>query len=170
VTGSAQADFGWTVIQFPGASGTATPLPPTAAPTISPTISPVPTPTLTLPASPTPAPTAPPSPTAIPTPPPPSGFVNAKGTSLELGGAPYRFNGVNRYNLLTVDPPGAAPFRGCGGAWTDAQLAAWFAELPSMNVNAVRLWAFQLFTASGTDFSRMDYLLALAGQHNVKVI
>lgn len=130
------------------------------------TIVPIGTTTLT----PTPrAPTASPTATAAATPVPNSGFVTANGRSLQLGGTPYRFNAVNRYNLLTINPPGG-PFRGCGGSWTDAQLAAWFAELPTMNVNAVRLWAFQLFTASGTDFSRMDYLLSLAGQHNVKVI
>jgi len=76
---------------------------------------------------------------------------------------------VNRYNLITVDPPGTA-YQGCGGAWSEAELASWFAEIHNQGVNAVRFWAFQRFTANGTDFTRLDYVLSLAAQNNIKVI
>lgn len=146
----------------PAPPATPTPSPtPTATP--SPTATPPPTPTPT----PTPSPAATPTPSASPT--PPSPFVSAQGMALYLNGQPFRFVGVNRYNLLTIDPPDA-PYRGCGDSWSDAELVQWFSEVQQMGVTAVRFWAFQLFTASGTDFSRMDRLIGLADRYGVKLI
>ncbi len=155
-------------------------LPPLPAPTASASATPTPTPVSTPAPTPTPIPTRAPTaaPTLTPTPTlgnppgpgPASGFVTANGRSLSLAGNPYRFVGVNRYNLLTIDPPGAAPYRGCGASWPDADLAAWFNELAHQGVDSIRLWLFQLFTASGTDFSRFDHVLNLAGERNIKII
>jgi len=79
----------------------------------------------------------------------------------------YTFIGVNRYNLLTIDTPS---FRGCGSDWEDNELATWFDEVEAQGIDVVRLWLFQRFTASGTDYSRFDYLLNLADERNIKVI
>lgn len=83
---------------------------------------------------------------------------------------PGRFIGVNRYNLLTVDPSPGGSYRGCGESWTDADLQQWFSEIRRLGVGAVRFGAQQLFTDGGNDFSRMDYLLALAAEHGVRLI
>jgi hypothetical protein len=97
-----------------------------------------------------------------------SGFVTASGQELRLNGQPYRFVGTNRYNLLTL---GGYPYRGCGDWWTEPDVASWLAELKThTNSNAVRVWAFQLFTADATDFSRLDFLLNEADKHHIKVI
>lgn len=87
-------------------------------------------------------------------------FLSVKGE-----GSQYQFTGVNRYNLLTVDPPDA-PYTGCGGVFTDAELVTWFDELEG--VNAIRFWAFQSFTPLG--FTRFDRVLQLAGERNIKVM
>jgi mannan endo-1,4-beta-mannosidase len=99
------------------------------------------------------------------------GFVTANGQSLSLNGQPYRFTGVNRYDLIHVDPPGSAtPF--CGTLWTQAELSSYFAELNSKGVSAVRFWVFQkfIYTSGVADWSRFDYVLNLAGQYKIKVV
>jgi mannan endo-1,4-beta-mannosidase len=169
-----------TATSTPPLSPTPAPSPtwaPTAMPTPSPT--PTPTPSPTPAPSPTSAPTAmpTPSPTPAPTPSPTPGiapplaspFVTSQGTALYLGGQPFRFVGVNRYNLLTINPPGG-PFRGCGGSWTDDQLDQWFSEVNRLGATTVRFWAFQRFTASGADFSQLDKLLSLAGNYGIKLV
>lgn len=96
------------------------------------------------------------------------GFVTANGRQLRLDGRPYRFIGTNRYNLLTL---GGFPYRGCGDWWTEGDIASWLAELKThTNSNAIRLWAFQLFTADASDFSRLDFVLNEAAKHDMKVI
>jgi len=96
------------------------------------------------------------------------GFVTQSGTQLMLDGQPYRFVGTNRYNLLTL---GGFPYRGCGDWWTESDIVSWLDELKlHTNSNVVRFWAFQLFTADATDFSRLDFLLDEAGERDIKVI
>ena len=183
-TDSPAASINWWVVTYPNGkpvyrfrggnstTPTFTPTPrvtrtPTATPTLRATLTPTPKPTPT--PTPTATPTASPTATAAATPVPNAGFVTANGRSLSLAGSPYKFVGVNRYNLITIDPAGPA-YQGCGGAWSEAELASWFPELRDQGVNAVRFWAFQRFTANGTDFSRLDYVLSLAEQYNIKVI
>lgn len=164
----------------PVATPTPTPSPtpapsPTSAPTRTPTPTATPTPTPT--PSPTPAPSlaAAPTPTPKPSPtsgtlsPPTSPFVTSLGTVLTLRGRTFLFVGVNRYNLLAINPPGGS-YRGCGDSWTDDQLAQWFSEVNSLGVTVVRFWAFQEFTASGADFSQLDKLLSLAGDYDIKLV
>ncbi|MCX6024414.1 MAG: cellulase family glycosylhydrolase, partial [Chloroflexi bacterium] len=95
-----------------------------------------------------------------------SPFVRASGRSLVLNGKPYKFLGVNRYDLLTIPNP----YRGCGYAWRNPELNQLFTELRTMGVNTVRMSAFRLFTDSGADFSRFDTILTLARENGIKVI
>lgn len=98
----------------------------------------------------------------------PGGFVMQNGLALTLDGQPYQFVGTSRYNLLTL---GGFPYRGCGDWWTEADITSWLAELKlHTDSNAIRIWAFQLFTADATDFSRLDFVLSEAAAHNIKVI
>ena len=138
-------------------TATFTPKPPaTATPTNTPG-SAAPNPTNT--PTPTPTPVTPPSGAA--------GFVTANGAQLSVNGAAFRFIGVNRYNLLTI----SSPYRGCGAGFSLAELDAWFAELHTFGPRvAVRFWAFQEFTQSGADFSRLDAVVALAQKYNIDLI
>jgi mannan endo-1,4-beta-mannosidase len=138
---------------------------PTATPTPTPRPSPTPAPSLALAPSPTPTP----SPTSGTLSPPTSPFVTSRGTVLSLRGRTFLFVGVNRYNLLAINPPGGS-YRGCGDSWTDDELAQWFSEVNSLGVTVVRFWAFQEFTASGADLSQLDKLLSLAGDYDIKLV
>src|ERR671939_1389539 len=64
-------------------------------------------------------------------------MVTRQGRQLYLNGAPYRFTGVNAYQLGTY----WSVNYGCGGQATDLQLDAFFASLRPNSM--VRIWAFQ---------------------------
>src|SRR5579864_8440056 len=91
-------------------------------------------------------------------------FVTRNGKQLLLKGQPFRFVGVNRWNLLTT------AILGCGESWSQQQLDVYFAEMKSINITVVRIAAQQVFTASGTNFTQMDYLLSLAQKYNILLI
>lgn len=95
---------------------------------------------------------------------PASRFVSARGRQLFLDGHPFRFVGVNRYNLLSSDH-----HRSCGESWAYQELDHYFAEMKRLNITAIRFWAFQYFT-NGTDFSAFDYLIALSDKYGIKLI
>ena len=96
-----------------------------------------------------------------------SPFVKREGRNLILNGKPFRSVGVNRYNLLTQ---GGSPYIGCAGAFSDADLASWFAELRQMGVTSVRFWMFQNFTQGGENLSKFEYVLSLAEKNDIKLI
>ncbi len=96
-----------------------------------------------------------------------SGFVTRNGKELFVNDKPFKFIGVNRYNLLTVAGP---PYLGCGTALTDEEIVTIFSELKVMGVKAVRFWIFQSFTKSGTDFTRFNLVLTQAAVNDIKVI
>src|SRR6266516_5210098 len=93
-------------------------------------------------------------------------FVTRNGQQLLLNGQPFRFIGVNRFNLLTTD----APYHGCGEGWSQQNLDAYFAEMQSLHITTVRFWAFRLFTENGADFSRFDYLVSLAQKYHIFLV
>ena len=91
-----------------------------------------------------------------------SAFVTAQGQELRLDGKPYRFIGVNRYNLLT-------PADGsCGASFSAKDLEDWFNEMGKIGVNAVRFWLFESVTKD--NFQRFDRVLELSEKNNIKVI
>ena len=59
---------------------------------------------------------------------------------------------------------------GCGSAFTNEQLDQLFQELNHMGVTSLRFWLFQSFTKSGTDYTRLDYIISLADKYNIKLI
>ena len=93
-------------------------------------------------------------------------FVTRNGQQLLLNGQPFRFIGVNRFNLLTT----LTPYHGCEEGWSQHNLDAYFAEMQSLHITTVRFWAFQSFTENGTDFSRFDYLVSLAQKYHIFLI
>jgi len=144
---------------------------PTATP-VAATSPPVPTtrPTLTVAPTTTPPPTATltPTTTSINTPSPAaSGFVGRDGSNFTLDGQPFRFVGFNLYD--------AANTAGYSCVWwqrySEAELDGAFGAMHDQaGATVVRFWAFQSYTAGGTDWSGMDRVLRLAAKHNMKVL
>lgn len=158
----------------PGPS--ATPLPsatprPTATP--SPTPSPSLSPSATPGASPSPSPTLP-LPTATPTSMPssspvasPSGFVGRSGTQFILDGQPFRFVGFNLFDAAATASYKCAWWE----RYSDAELDQAMAVMKEQaGASVLRIWAFQPYTASGTDWSGLDRVITLARKHDMKII
>jgi hypothetical protein len=84
----------------------------------------------------------------------PTGDVYRQGHDLMLDGSVYRFVGFNAYGM-----------QGCetGTSWTDAQLDAYFGQLPPHAMT--RTWAFQPW---GT--GALDRIVASAAAHQQKLI
>lgn len=91
-----------------------------------------------------------------------SELVTAQGRELRLGGKPYRFVGVNRYNLLT--PAGGT----CGVFFSDKELVDWFREMGRIGISVVRFWLFESVTKG--DLERFERVLELAAENSIKTI
>ncbi|MEY4745314.1 MAG: hypothetical protein RL272_1259 [Candidatus Parcubacteria bacterium] len=96
------------------------------------------------------------------------GIVSARDGHLWLDGRRYRFIGVNVYSLASA-PPGSGGFA-CGNALGDDGVRQIIREVAAMGGNAIRIDAYQSFTAGGTDFSRLDLILREARENGVRVI
>ncbi len=77
--------------------------------------------------------------------------ITAQGQSLEIGGVPTVFTGVNAYQLATDWGINA----GCGGMASTAQMDAFFASLPPRSL--VRFWAFQGSMATNVHTGQLDW-------------
>jgi len=107
--------------------------------------------------------------TAVPPPPLPAPvLVKANGSQLMLGGAPYRFTGINAYNLATD----WSVNYGCGAMVDDQSLDSFFASLRPDSM--VRLWAFQrqVFNKNTgqLDFGPLDRVVNAAARRGQRVI
>lgn len=110
-----------------------------------------------------PAPVEPPAPLR-----PATGIVTARDGRLWLDGRRFRFIGVNVYSLASA-PPGSGGFA-CGNEVTDDGVRGLVREVAEMGGNALRLDAYQSFTAGGTDFSRLDLIVAEARRDGVRLV
>lgn len=113
---------------------------------------------------------APPGPTTTTTGPPNTpGVIGVANGHLELDGQPYKFVGVNAYEIGTefgVNP-------GCGGQETDAQLNQLFSSLPPNSL--VRFWAFQDAIATNVqtgqlDWAPLDRVFVAAAAHGQRLV
>jgi hypothetical protein len=84
----------------------------------------------------------------------PNSFVTRDGASVTLYGVPFRFVGVNAY-----DSAGDPAIYQCGTRLRTESGA-----------KVVRFWAFQQYTAGGTNWSALDRVIRLAREHNLKLI
>lgn len=95
-------------------------------------------------------------------------FVGKSDTHFTLGGTPFHFVGVNMYNAA-----GDPAIYSCGPwmANPDEELQQWFhrAKVES-GATVVRFWAFQSYTAGGTDWSALDRVMRVASKEDMKVI
>ena len=100
-------------------------------------------------------------------------FVTRSGSQLMLDGHEYRFSGANIYSANSDG--------WCGPEYTDAELEEAFEEIGQGGPAVVRSWFFQPLAArkdagvthmwTGTrDWTRFDRMLALANQHDIRVI
>jgi mannan endo-1,4-beta-mannosidase len=96
--------------------------------------------------------------------PPPSPYVKRSGATLTLGGAPYRFTGLNIYNANST---GSCWYDMVSGSTLGDSLAA-----IGPGKEAMRAWFFQsLATRNGVrDWTAFDHTLAVARSQGVKVI
>ena len=142
---------------------TNTPTPaPTATPILAPTSTPVPAPpTATATATSTPLPTS----TAVPN--AAGGFVGRDGTNFTLDGQPFRFVGFNLFDAANTPNYSCVWWQRYSESELDSAFAAMHDEA---GATVVRFWAFQSYTAGGTDWSGLDRVLRLAAKHDLKVI
>jgi mannan endo-1,4-beta-mannosidase len=95
--------------------------------------------------------------------------ITASGDSLQVGGVPTKFTGVNAYQIATSWGTNA----GCGGMDTPAQLASLFASLAPNSM--VRFWAFQGSFATDylthqINWAPIDEVFYLAAQYHVYLV
>ncbi len=89
-----------------------------------------------------------------------SGDIAARaGSSFDVGGQPFRFVGFNLYDAAASDVYSCSP----ATRLTDRQLrAALKTAHDDAGATVVRFWAYQTYTAGGTDFSGVDRVVAAA--------
>ncbi|HEY8598883.1 MAG TPA: S-layer homology domain-containing protein [Thermomicrobiales bacterium] len=156
-TGTPRATATSTMNPTPTASPMRTSTPAPAA-----TATQLPTATATPTATPSPIATA----TAVPTP-DTRGFVGRQGTQFTLGGQPFRFVGFNLFDAAATASYQCAWWTRYSDEELDAALGAMKGQA---GASVLRFWAFQSYTAGGTDWSGIDRVLRLARKHEIKVI
>jgi len=78
-------------------------------------------------------------------------IIGANGTQLMLYGKPYKFVGVNCYQIATL----WGTNNGCGLEFSDFELDLFFGSLP--NNSLVRFWAFQGTLAINYQTKELDW-------------
>lgn len=95
-------------------------------------------------------------------------FVRAKDGHLVLDGERYRFIGVNVYSLLSAKDRKSGFV--CGLPHNRAERESIMREVKAFGGNVIRISAYQPFTDSGTDFRELDQTIALAKQHDIRLV
>jgi hypothetical protein len=98
----------------------------------------------------------------------PAEFITRSGTGFVLNGEPFRFVGANMTNTA-----GDPSVHQCGPWLTDPefQVDNWFARArEDFDGNVIRVWAYQAFTNSGTDWRGFERTVRLAEKYGFKII
>ena len=132
---------------------------------------PTPTPTHVATSTPTAPPSASsPSPTPTSIPSEQTGFVTHQSPQFALNGAPFRFVGVNMYNAANDASIGFNCYRGQMSN-PETELDDWFRRASQeAGASVIRVWAFQGYTAGGTNWTAFDRLFRLANRWGLKVL
>jgi len=94
-------------------------------------------------------------------------FVTRSGAGLTLDGAPYRFVGFNLYDAAASDVYSCQPF----SRLDDSALADTMKAIHEQaGATVVRFWAYQTYTAGGTDFAGVDRFIAAAAKEGLRVM
>ena len=133
-----------------------------------------------------PSPTASPSSTASPEPTvDPEAFVRAEGADLVLGGEPFAYAGANAYTLMLEAPPSVDLYMRTAAEENFTALRAWaFLDIGtedgegSVEISTSGIY-FQYwdpvagapaFNDGPNGLERLDYVLASANEHNIKLV
>lgn len=94
-------------------------------------------------------------------------FVTRSGPSLQIDGKPFRFVGFNLYDAAASDIFSCSPTT----RLDDTQLADTLRYIrDEAGATVVRFWAYQTYTAGGTDFSGTDRFIAAARTAGLRVM
>ena len=94
-------------------------------------------------------------------------FVTRSGASLQIDGKPFRFVGFNLYDAAASDIFSCSP----STRLDDTQLADMLRYIrDEAGATVVRFWAYQTYTAGGTDFSGTDRFIAAASKAGLRVM
>lgn len=97
----------------------------------------------------------------------PTSFVERSGSSLTVDGQPFRFVGFNLYDGAASDIYSCSPQT----RMDDGTLAATMKAIrEDAGASVVRFWAYQTYTAGGTDFSGVDRFVAAAAKEGLRVM
>ncbi|MEO3937850.1 cellulase family glycosylhydrolase [Dermatophilaceae bacterium Soc4.6] len=94
-------------------------------------------------------------------------FVARNGSGLTLDGSPYRFVGFNLYDGAASDVFSCQP----QSRLDDSALAETMKAIREQaGATVVRFWAYQTYTAGGTDFAGVDRFIAAAAKAGLRVM
>lgn len=94
-------------------------------------------------------------------------WVTRSGTQLRLGSSPFRFVGFNFYEAAATARYQCAPWP----RYSDAQLDEALGQMhDEAGATVLRFWAYQTYTAAGTDWTGVDRVIAAARRHHMRVI
>lgn len=94
-------------------------------------------------------------------------YVERSGSRLVLGDKPFRFVGFNLYDGAASDIYSCSP----STRLDDAALARMLRYAhDKAGATVIRFWAYQTYTAGGTDFSGIDRLIDAADKVGMKVL
>jgi len=93
-------------------------------------------------------------------------FVTRQGSTLRVDGSRFRFVGFNLYDAAASDVYSCSPSTRLDDAGLDEAMRT----IKSSGGTVVRFWAYQTYTAGGTDFSAVDRVLAAARAHGLRVL
>ena len=93
-------------------------------------------------------------------------FVVRDGAALEIDGTPFRFVGFNLYDAAASDLYSCSPTTRLDDAGLDQAMS----QVRDAGGTVVRFWAYQTYTAGGTDYSGVDRVIAAARAHDLRVM
>ena len=93
-------------------------------------------------------------------------FVSRSGSTLRVGDEDFRFVGFNLYDAAATDIYSCSP----STRLDDAALDAAMRGIHDAGGTVVRFWAYQTYTAGGTDFSGVDRVIEAARAHDLRVL
>ena len=94
-------------------------------------------------------------------------FVTRSGASFEVNGKPLRFIGFNLYDAAASDLYSCSP----ATRLSDSALHATMRYVhDTLGASVIRFWAYQPYTAGGSDFSGMDRVISAARGAGLRVI
>ncbi len=96
-----------------------------------------------------------------------SEFVTRSGAQLMVGGAPFRFVGFNLYDAAATDGYSCSP----ATRLDDSALSDIMHTIHDRaGATVVRFWAYQTYTAAGTDWSGTDRIITAASKAGLRVM